>query len=509
MLLPGQKGKENFLQGACQVEGSDIQEEEFTSPDYSATESSEEEELKPSRKSGKSVNRSNKYSDNLYSNQHISDNVLKIAKVNIYESQILAVLCGNTPVYVTLDGGAETSLILLAQAKRLGLDICPTRHRCVQVDGATDLPVLGEVHTTFTRSDVSLKFDALVVDNLGADILGGANFIFENNIIPRMAKGTIQLGESVKVYSTPSTIAAMDKQDRRVPAHSMVVVSRKVSVHPGDPIQFSVPSSVPLDWEVLAEPNLHEASNFFTSRVVQVSGGNFSVNNETTKFLDLKKNCKAVIIRSMQEDCDQLSQNIKAPSMCIPVPVSDILKEMSLDDAQTMTQTQLQTLTNSVKKHKAVFQKDLPGYNHYYGPVYATLEFSGKSRPQPQKVRKPSYGAHGQLLFGQKCVEMQEQGVLADPAELGVQPILINNSWIVKKNNPETVKKPIQQCSAKDVRTVVGFDNLNKWLQEQPGEVTKPEQIYGAIANWRYMGEMDMKDSYHNIPFDTCLSYES
>ena len=90
------------------------------------------------------------------------------------------------------------------------------KHKAVQVDGETDLPVRGEVHTTFTRKDTPLKFSALVVDKLGgADILGSANFIKENDIVPRMSNGTIQIGDSMIGQATPSAIASLERLDSR------------------------------------------------------------------------------------------------------------------------------------------------------------------------------------------------------------------------------------------------------------------------------------------------------
>ena len=106
-----------------------------------------------------------------------SNSVIKIRKINIYESPILSVRHNNTTVHIVLDTGATASLISLAKAKELKLKIAPTKHRAIQVDGISNLVVMGETHTCFQRGNLDLQFSGLVVNDLGTDVLGGTNFI--------------------------------------------------------------------------------------------------------------------------------------------------------------------------------------------------------------------------------------------------------------------------------------------------------------------------------------------
>ena len=76
-----------------------------------------------------------------------SDNLIKIRKINVFESPILTVQKDGKNVHIVLDTGATASLISLDKAKELGLKILPTAHKALQVDGISDLKVLGEVHT--------------------------------------------------------------------------------------------------------------------------------------------------------------------------------------------------------------------------------------------------------------------------------------------------------------------------------------------------------------------------
>ena len=135
-----------------------------------------------------------------------------IRKVNIYESPILTAKYYDKTVYIVLDMGAQTSLISKAKADLLNMKIYSTRHTAVQIDGVTDLKVLGEVHCSFIRSNIELFFDALVVNKMGAniEILGGANFHKENDVWPRMWDDTITLKGTVTVPSASPTLLALD-----------------------------------------------------------------------------------------------------------------------------------------------------------------------------------------------------------------------------------------------------------------------------------------------------------
>ena len=136
--------------------------------------------------------------------------LIKIRKINIYESPILTVKYNNTPVHIVLDSGATASLISLTKAKQLKLAISPTFHRVIQVDGVSNLKILGEVHTQFSRGDLTLYFNALVVNNLGTNVLGGTNFLKDNDIYSRMAKDMIVIQGSNVFQSTPATILEME-----------------------------------------------------------------------------------------------------------------------------------------------------------------------------------------------------------------------------------------------------------------------------------------------------------
>ena len=424
--------------------------------------------------------------------------VVRIKRVNITESPILALSSLSRTVYLVLDTGATASIITLKMAQLLNLQIYRTGHSAVQVDGESRLPVLGEVHTTFTRGSKILHFSGLVVSQLGVDILAGTNFHVENDVYSRMAKGTIHIGDACVIQSSPPSLLTLDTLDTRS-KQRLVKIPASTTLLPGDSYTIRAPQDLPPDSFVLLEPNLQQTSPFFPSSITQLHDGSFTVKNQSPNPVHLKKNCQAFSIYTTS------SSNLFSPSSPHPLDIppmvekhpEDIIRELTFDGS--LSKQDKAPFLNSITKHTAVFQPSLPGYNHAFGPVYASFKFASKARPVPDKLRSPNYGSHQDLLFNQKCQQLHQQGVLLDPVASGIQPAMTHNSWVVKK--PSAASIPWDKCSVKDVRLVVGLDPLNKFLMDPPGKITKTESIYTAMANWEYLGELDFSDFYFQIKF--------
>ena len=72
----------------------------------------------------------------------------------------------------------------------------------MQVDESY-LEVCGEVHLTFYRDSLSFGFSALVVKKMGFDIIGGTNFLKENDIYCRLSTNKIVIKGTHSYNSTP------------------------------------------------------------------------------------------------------------------------------------------------------------------------------------------------------------------------------------------------------------------------------------------------------------------
>ena len=428
-----------------------------------------------------------------------SPGIVQIHRVNIHESPILACSSRSRTIYLVLDTGATSSIITLRMAKLLNLQIHSTAHKAVQVDGESNLPVLGEVHTSFTRGSLCLRFSGLVVSQLSVDILAGTNFHVENDVFSRMAKGTIHIGDHCIIQSSPPSLLALDTLDTRSSQRFVKVPSNTI-ILPGDGYTLSAPPDIPPDSFVMVEPNLQQTKPFFEPVISQLEDGSLSVKNQSPDPVLLKKNCQAFSLYTTSPS-PTLTNNpnpLDIPPL-VEKPLKEVLKDVVFDG--NLSGQDKQPFLDIIGSHSSIFQPSLPGYNHSFGPVYASFGFASKARPVPQKLRSPNYGSHQDLLFNQKCQQLKQQGVLVDPVERGIQPVMAHNSWVVKK--PSAASKPWEKCTVNDVRLVVGLDPLNKFLMDPPGKITKTDSIYTSLASWEYMGELDFSDFYFQIKFRT------
>ena len=99
-------------------------------------------------------------------------------------------------VLLTLDTGAEISMIRKSVADCIGAMIEKSTQTALQADGVTPLNIVGETHINLSRGKKTLKLEALVVDDLDVDILAGIPFMTVNDISVRPAKQQIMLDES-------------------------------------------------------------------------------------------------------------------------------------------------------------------------------------------------------------------------------------------------------------------------------------------------------------------------
>lgn len=199
-----------------------------------------------------------------------------------------------------LDTGANASLITEKKARQLKLKIHRTSHTAVQVDGVSDLRILGEIHTIVRRNNVELHLDALVVNHLGADvdILAGTNFHVENDVSSRMAKNTITIQGTLTVQCASPALLTLDKLDTKV---RRVTVLRQVSILPGDTMTFNLPADVCDQADLAIEPDLGQSKPFFSPKIISPKDGKFEITNESKDIITLKKNCQPIQIRHVSE----------------------------------------------------------------------------------------------------------------------------------------------------------------------------------------------------------------
>ena len=105
----------------------------------------------------------------------------------------------------------------------------------VQADGLSGLSVVGECCEILERGPVKMTFEAIVVEGLSVPALGGMNFIYDNNIIPRAREELIEVNKHMFPQTNPLAIEkAMQINIRQISQTEPLtaIVKSSGTVHP-------------------------------------------------------------------------------------------------------------------------------------------------------------------------------------------------------------------------------------------------------------------------------------
>ncbi|CAG2237083.1 unnamed protein product [Mytilus edulis] len=153
--------------------------------------------------------------DNVYNKQvsFLNDNlgpsklrvVSALIRVSTKQSPYFKAFYKHFPLELTLDTGAEVSMIKASSADYIGVTIKKSNHSALQADGVTPLNIVGECHFTLSRDGIQVQLEALVVNDLDVDILAGIPFMSSNDIAISPSKHKIVIrGKVTVVYGSPN-----------------------------------------------------------------------------------------------------------------------------------------------------------------------------------------------------------------------------------------------------------------------------------------------------------------
>lgn len=109
--------------------------------------------------------------------------MISTEKVSIEPSPLIKTFYQGQLVTLTLDSGANVSMVSEQTAHRLHIPILDTTHTIAQQADKTHLHVIGEACFTVNPGPVSLYIEALVVKNLTCDVLAGMPFLRNNKVV--------------------------------------------------------------------------------------------------------------------------------------------------------------------------------------------------------------------------------------------------------------------------------------------------------------------------------------
>ena len=179
--------------------------------------------------------------DQSYSQQpaveHCPQVVSSTQRVVTIQSPTLRAFYNHHPLVLTLDTGAEISMIKSSVAREIGAKISKSNQSALQADGVTPLEILGETHLRLSHDKCTLLLDALVVSDLDVDILAGIPFMTVNDVSLRPAKHQIIIQDDCVVTYGHVTSDKVQNHVRRTQAFVLRAESQSTVMWPGSYVE--------------------------------------------------------------------------------------------------------------------------------------------------------------------------------------------------------------------------------------------------------------------------------
>ena len=418
-----------------------------------------------------------------------------VRRVSTRKSPQIKVFYDGNPLRITIDSGAEISMIKTSIATHIGAIIKKTTQSALQADGFTPLQTVGETHLELTRDGVSLHIEALVVNDLDVDVLAGMPFISSNDITIRPYKQYITLGYGLTIqYGPPPEDLSSINHVRRTQAHLLRNEASSTVVWPGSYLEISLPKEIHPESTLIVEPryDTKQPSNWPKPDVIEAIGGKVRIPNDSTEPQFVRKNDHVCQVHLISETSNALPTYSKMPSIKSLVSpqldnnscyYSDTVK---LDSDNILPIHAKQEFKDLLQKYDSVFNPTYKGYNGAMGDFQCHINM-GPVQPPQRKGRLPQYSRDKLVDLQQKCDDLEALGVLRKPEELNITAEYLNPSFLVKKPNG-------------GFRLVTAFEDVGRYSKPQLSLMPDVDSTLRSIGQWKYIIVSDLTSAFHQIP---------
>ena len=317
-------------------------------------------------------------------------------RVQTRQSPYMDVFHGHRVVRITIDRGATGNMIRHSTAKHLGFPIISRAQSVQQADGSSQLQVVGEIRTSFTRDNTDFTFEGLVVEDFDVEMLAGAPFMEANDVAVRPAKREVLLGNgSTYTYgsqanpSPPTTV-------RR--AFVLRAPTPSKTVWPGEFLEVQLPDDAPPNSEYALEPrtdaprlrNLKPSQLWPQPGVVSSVVRAIRIPNLSTEPRTLKRHehfCQVTPVFEPKEESPTSQPPTQHP---LPPSPASHSASVQVDPDRILPEAVRANFQSMLSEYDSVFDPQFPGYNGSAGPYQAKVNM-GPVEPPQRKGRLPQY----------------------------------------------------------------------------------------------------------------------
>ena len=431
--------------------------------------------------------------DNDFVNQQCDpvETVPTTRRVSTKQSPHMKAYYNQHVVHITVDSGAEISMIRASIAEHIGVQVNETKQHALQADGSTPLETIGETHFDVVRDNLTLRIEALVVKDLDVDILAGIPFMSANDISIRPAKHLIMVGDNDAIQYNCNQNSNVN-HIRRTQAY--ILRSPSTTVWPGDHIDIALPEHLPPEGKVAIEPRMersNKTSLWPRPEIVDVVAGKVRLVNDTDDPKHLNKNeqfCQVLPTMPCDTNRSKIVDDRFPPKRRDTAsPVRPYHSDsVNVDPDHILSVEQRELFRKTLRDHDNLFDPQYKGYNGAVGDFQATINM-GPTQPPQRKGRLPQYSDEKLVILQQKCDELESLGVIRKPEDLSLTVEYLNPPFLVAKPNGGH-------------RLVTAFEDVGRYSKPQPSLMPDIDSILRKVGQWKYLIVADLTSAFHQIP---------
>ena len=229
-----------------------------------------------------------------------------------------------------------------------------------------------------SRGQCKIQLEALVVNDLDVDILGGIPFMSSNDISVRPAKQQIILQDNEIVHYGPTSSEHENTEGHRVRrAQASFVVRAQVSTltWPGSYVELDTPYDVDPEGSFAIEPKT-EKHAWLSPQIVDAVSGKIRILNDSSNPITTRKHEHVCNVRHTVESYPSGESDVHVKLSEFPPnkPNSMLSSDsVQLDPDNTLSHEIKQKFRVMLHKYDNVFSSDISGYIGAVGPFKATV----------------------------------------------------------------------------------------------------------------------------------------
>ena len=248
---------------------------------------------------------------------------------------------------------------------------------------------------------------------------------------------------------------------------------------------------------VAVEPRVNSkvfsSSRWPEAQTVSVVDNEIRLLNRTNQPIFIPKNehlCQIRATKIIDTKTIPIFHEHKKPAV-LPTPkiMPPFSKHINTDPDNQLSQEWKSKFMDLHLHFDSVFEPVIGRYNDKSGRIRARITF-GPVLPPTTKLHAPCYGRDNLQLLQQKCDELEGQGALARPEDVGVVVQHVSASFLVKKS------------SGVGHRLVTAFTSLGEYIKPLPSLMPTVEVTLRTISEWKYLISTDLRDAFYQIPLE-------